>query len=59
MQTPQQLFLQLVKDIKVELDDEFDRNFERKAFLNTAWKPASISCIRISNYMKIEVFPNA
>lgn len=36
----QQLFNQLLKDIKVELDDEFDRNFERKAFFNTAWKPA-------------------
>lgn len=40
MQTFQQLFLKLVKDIKVELDDEFDRNFERKAFFTTAWKPA-------------------
>lgn len=40
MQTFQQLFLQLVKDIKIELDDEFDRNFERKAFFTTAWKPA-------------------
>lgn len=40
MQTFQQLFNQLVKNIKVELDDEFDRNFERKAFFTTAWKPA-------------------
>lgn len=40
MQTYQQLFNLLLKDIKVELDDEFDRNFERKAFFNTAWKPA-------------------
>jgi hypothetical protein len=29
---------QLLKDIKVELDDEFDRNFERKAFFITAWQ---------------------
>jgi len=40
MQTFQQLFNQLLKDIQVELNDEFDRNFERKAFFNTAWKPA-------------------
>jgi phage gpG-like protein len=40
MQTFQQLFNQLLKDIQVELSDEFDRNFERKAFFNTGWKPA-------------------
>ena len=40
MQTFQQLFNLLLKDIKIELDDEFDRNFERKAFFTTAWKPA-------------------
>lgn len=40
MQTYQQLFNQLLKDIKVELDDEFDRSFERKAFFNIGWKPA-------------------
>lgn len=40
MQTFQQLFSQLLKDIKIELDDEFDHNFERKAFFNIAWKAA-------------------
>lgn len=40
MQTYQKLFNQLLKDIRVELDDEFDRNFERKAFFNIGWKPA-------------------
>lgn len=45
MQTFQQLFHQLVKDIRVELNDEFDRNFERKAFFNTAWKPAKHNTI--------------
>lgn len=45
MQTFQQIFNQLVKNIKVELDDEFDRNFERKAFFTTAWKPAKINTI--------------
>lgn len=28
---------QVAKDVKVELDEEFDRNFERKAFFNTPW----------------------
>jgi phage gpG-like protein len=40
MQDFQQLFNQLLKDIRVELNDEFDRNFERKAFFDRAWKPA-------------------
>lgn len=40
MQDTRQLFNQLLKDIKIELDDEFDRNFERKAFFNTSWKSA-------------------
>lgn len=34
-----------MKDIKVELDDEFDRNFERKAFFTTSWKPAKRNAI--------------
>lgn len=29
----------ILKDIKVELDDEFDRNFERKAFFDQPWAP--------------------
>jgi len=40
MQNFQQLFNLLIKDIRVKLNDEFDRNFERKAFFNVAWKPA-------------------
>ncbi|WP_346236143.1 phage virion morphogenesis protein [Niabella insulamsoli] len=31
-------FRALVKDISVELTDEFDRNFERKGFFNESWK---------------------
>lgn len=45
MQGFQQLFNQLLKDIKIELDDEFDRNFERKAFFNIAWKTAKHNTI--------------
>lgn len=40
MQGFQQLFNLLLKDIQNILDDEFDRNFERKAFFTTAWKTA-------------------
>lgn len=45
MQGFQQLFNLLLKDIKIELDDEFDRNFERKAFFNIAWKAAKHNTI--------------
>lgn len=30
-----------MRDIKVELDDEFDQNFERKAFFDRPWAPIS------------------
>ena len=29
----------ILNDIKVELKDEFDRNFERKGFFSQSWKP--------------------
>ena len=32
------LFTKILTDLKVELADEFDRNFERKAFFGKAWK---------------------
>ena len=32
-----QLFKRLLNDIRVELSDEFDRNFERKAFFDKPW----------------------
>jgi phage gpG-like protein len=28
----------IIKDVKVELDEEFDRNFERKGFFGEKWK---------------------
>lgn len=31
----------VMRDLKVELDDEFDRNFERKAFFDRPWAPLS------------------
>lgn len=32
------IFRQILRDIKVELSDEFDRNFERQAFFSDKWK---------------------
>ncbi len=34
-----QLLTNILKDMRVELHEEFDRNFERKAFFSDAWKP--------------------
>ena len=34
----QQLIRRILSDIRVELSDEFDRNFERQAFFNEAWE---------------------
>lgn len=31
----------VMHDFKIELDDEFDRNFERKAFFDRPWAPLS------------------
>lgn len=33
----ERLFRRILKDIQVELADEFDRNFERQAFFSEAW----------------------
>lgn len=33
-----QVIRNILKDIRVELSDEFDRNFERQAFFNEAWQ---------------------
>ncbi|WP_107039953.1 phage virion morphogenesis protein [Brumimicrobium mesophilum] len=38
----QQIIQNFIKDVKLELDDEFDRNFERKAFFDDAWKPTKM-----------------
>lgn len=34
-----QLEANILKDMRVELHDEFDQNFNRKAFFTDAWKP--------------------
>ena len=37
--TPDQLKRRILKDIEVELADEFDKNFERKGFFADRWEP--------------------
>ncbi len=32
----------IIQDVSVDLSDEFDRNFERKAFFDRAWKNSSL-----------------
>jgi len=34
-----QLLSKILNDVKVDLTDEFDRNFARKGFFNKAWQP--------------------
>ncbi|MFA7616763.1 MAG: hypothetical protein WCY16_09315 [Weeksellaceae bacterium] len=34
---PNELIKRILKDVEVELKDEFDRNFERKAFFDRSW----------------------
>lgn len=41
MPTPQNLIRNIVSDMKVELADMFDRNFEEKGFFGHKWKPRS------------------
>jgi phage gpG-like protein len=33
------IYKKILRDVKVDLSDEFDRNFERKAFFDVPWKP--------------------
>jgi len=39
---PNQIIEFFIQDVSVELNDEFDRNFERKAFFNEAWPAEKI-----------------
>ncbi len=45
-------FKAFVKDVKTELADEFDRNFERKAFFNEKWPGTGIPNNRGSLMMR-------
>ena len=39
-QTHNDLIRDILSDLAVELEDEFKRNFERKAFFDQKWKPS-------------------
>ncbi|WP_416985842.1 phage virion morphogenesis protein, partial [Alistipes putredinis] len=39
MPTPDALIRNILSDMKVELTEMFDRNFERKGFFGSKWKP--------------------
>ena len=39
MLDPDKLKADILEDMRVELSDEFDRNFERKGFFSDKWKP--------------------
>lgn len=54
---PQKLKNTLLKYLKVELTEEFDLNFERKAFFSDKWKPRSFlarrgSLLAVSNKLR-------
>ncbi len=40
---PDQLKRNILSDMRVELAEEFDRNFERKAFFTRKWKPRRLN----------------
>jgi phage gpG-like protein len=55
--TPDQLTMQLLTRMKVELSEEFDRNFTRKAFFSQPWKPrrnadAKGSLLMVSGHLR-------
>lgn len=39
----EKIFRQILRDIKVELSDEFDRNFERQGFFSEKWQRRRVS----------------
>ena len=46
------IFNNIIKDVQVNLSDEFDRNFERKAFFDRPWSPAKLTNNRGSLMMR-------
>lgn len=57
MLDPQKLKRTLLTDIKVELYEEFDQNFGRKAFFSDKWKPRAFnyrrgSLLAVSNSLR-------
>lgn len=50
--TPKDFFKQTLTDIKVKLGEEFDRNFERKAFFDEKWPATKLTYHRGSLMMR-------
>ena len=50
--TPEKFLNQTLNDIKVKLGEEFDRNFERKAFFDKKWKSTRLTNSRGSLMMR-------
>ena len=50
--TPKDFLKQTLTDIKVKLGEEFDRNFERKAFFDEKWKSTKLMNYRGSLMMR-------
>ena len=42
----------ILKDIQVEMSDEFDKNFERQAFFSEKWQPTG----KAPSGMKVEPY---
>ena len=45
----------ILKDIKAELTDEFDRNFEREAFFSKPWNPKAPHGLKLSGNLRTSI----
>lgn len=60
MSQADKIYQKILKDIKVELTEEFDRNFERKAFFtDPAWQPTKLNNKRGSLMMRTGTLRNS
>lgn len=62
MQDPKKLIGNILSDMKVELTEMFDRNFERKGFFGSKWKPrknkkAKGSLLHVTGKMRRSIRP--
>ena len=59
MLDPKTLKKNILQDLRVELTDEFDRNFERKTFFGNRWKPRRIegrgSLLLVTGFRSIQL----
>lgn len=60
MSQADKIYQKILKDIKVELTEEFDRNFERKAFFtNPAWQATKLNIKKGSLMMRTGTLRNS